>query len=251
MEGAVARKTPKQTIKPNKEMIKDIKMIYKAMQDPKRNKIKFKWLLYPKDKGDIVIETDASTGTGLGGIEMMDDGNYYGITYQQLPNWPTMNKPDIVFLELLAVLVMISIQPQRYANKAILLRVDNEAVCAIVRKKSACLERKDLQQLIRLICEIAIKYKFYFWIKWISTEDNIRADGLSRAKSSALETCKHERMRQRNIDAMKYTMMGIETYKQARKDMHNHKTMTKRCQCEDKQLCDDQPMYNKWKSKLN
>ena len=45
---------------------------------------------------------------------------------------------------------MLKIHPKRHNNKAILLRVDNEAAGAIVRKKSACLERKDLKQLMRL-----------------------------------------------------------------------------------------------------
>ena len=251
LEGAVATKDPKQRIRLTQEMIMDIKMIQKAMQDPKRNRIKFKWLLYPKDKGDIVIETDASTGTGLGGIEMMDDGNYYGITYRNLPNWPKQNTPDIVFLELMAVFVMLAIQPQRYKKKAILLRVDNEAVCAILRKKSACLERKDLQQLVRLICEIAIKNEFYFWVKWIPTKQNVRADGLSRAEATALQTCDKKRMRSRNIDAMKHAATAIEAYKQARKNMHRHNMTSKRCQCENDLLCENQPLYPKWRHNLN
>ena len=147
-------------------------------------------------------------------IEIADDGNYYGIAYAQLQNWPTANPPDIVHLELMAVYVMTSIQPRKYANKAILLRVYNEAVCAITRKKSACLERKDLQQLIRLICEIAIKYKFYYWIKWISTKDNVRADGLSREEPTAMQICNNKNLQNRNIGAIKCATKAIEEHKQ-------------------------------------
>ena len=172
LEGAIANKQPTQWVKGNTEMMIDMKMIIEAVRDPERSKISFKWLLYPKDKGDICIETDASTTHGIGGIEMINRGSYYGITYKEVPQWPHENAPDIAFLELMAVYVAITINPQRYTGKAILLRVDNQAVCAIIRKKSACLERKDLQQLIRMICEIAIKYKFYLWVKWISTKDN-------------------------------------------------------------------------------
>ena len=62
LEETVTTKRPKQEIKIKKEMQIDVKMLLEAMKDPERNKIKFKWLLYPKDEGDIVLETDASTG---------------------------------------------------------------------------------------------------------------------------------------------------------------------------------------------
>ena len=142
---------------------------------------------------------------------------------------------------------MIMIQPKRYKKKAILMRVDNEAVCAIVRKKSACLERKDLQQLIRLICEAGVKYQFYFWIKWISTKDNIRADKLSRGAPNPLETCNERTLHNKDAKAMKYAIKGIEEYKKARKRMQRHNLLHKRCECENVDLCEDQPLYPPWK----
>ena len=246
LEEAVANKNPKQRIKGNKEMEMDITKILKAIQIPERNKISFHWLLYPKDKGDIEIETDASTGYGMGGIEMMDKGTYYGIAYEQIENWPKKNPPDIVYLELMAVLVALKINPRRYRKKAILLRVDNEAVCAIIRKKSACFERKDLQQLIREICEIAIKEEFYFWIKWISTEENVRADRLSRGKKNPITTCHKQGMIRRDEKAIKIATRVIEMYKNTRKRMQRHRQMEKRCNCENETLCKDQPLYKKW-----
>ena len=245
LEGAVANKQPTDRIKGNKEMEKDIWMIMETIEDPTNNKISFKWLLYPKDKGDIVIETDASTGTGIGGIEMYPEGRHYGIEYKDIENWPINNKPDIAFLELAAIYVMIKARAPTYSGKAILIRCDNEGVCAIVRKKAACLERKDLQQLIRKICQQALQYKFYFWIKWISTEDNIRADGLSRGKTDALETSQFNTKPINDI-AKAITKEAIEIYMEARKRMHRHSKMTKKCVCENRKLCDDQPLYNKW-----
>ena len=177
---------------------------------------------------------------------MIDKGTYYGIAYEQITNWPKKNPPDIVYLELMAVLVALKINPRRYRKKAILLRVDNEAVCAIIRKKSACFERKDLQQLIREICEIAIKEEFYFWIKWISTEENVRADRLSRGKKNPIATCHKQGMIRRDKKAIKIATEVIEMYKNTRKRMQRHRQMKKRCNCENETLCKDQPLYKKW-----
>ena len=140
---------------------------------------------------------------------------------------------------------MIKARVKQYSGKAILIRCDNVRVCAIITKKSACLERKDLQQLIRLICKRALKHKFYFWIKWIATEDNVRADGLSREKPTALQTCPCKT--QPMNETMTIAHETIEVYREARNRMQRHRKITKKCARHDVECCNFPPLYNKWK----
>ena len=82
------------------------------------------------------METDASTGYGMGGIERKDNGATYAVPYEKIQGWPQCNEPDIVYLELAAVYIMLKLRAKTYNQKAILIRCDNSGVCAILTKKS-------------------------------------------------------------------------------------------------------------------
>lgn len=225
-------------------------MIKQTIRNPKKNHISFKWLLYPKDEGSIIIETDASTGYEMGGIEMKPGGAHYAVAYKLLHEWPTGNESDIECLELAAIYVLIKLKAATYDQKAILIRCDNEAVCALLRKKSACLERKDLQQLVIKICDMANRYCFYFWIRWISTKDNVRADGISRGEPAALDTISYRTI---GMDrrATEIAEEAMTIYKKVRKRMMRHKGCDKQCDCDDPEMCEDQPLYKKWRQPHN
>ena len=71
------------------------------------------------------METDASTGYGMGGIERKDKGATYAVPYDKIQGWPRCNEPDIVYLELAAVYIMLKMRAKTYNQKAILIRCDN------------------------------------------------------------------------------------------------------------------------------
>ena len=47
----------------------------------------------------------------------------------------------------------------------------------------ACFRRGDLNDLMTELCEMATKYRFYFWIEHMAGEKNKIADALSRGLS--------------------------------------------------------------------
>ncbi len=171
----------------NEAIKKDIQKIISIIKATNRNKISFKWLLYPKDKGDIITETDASGKFGMGGLEKRESGVAYMVRYKDIKGWTKVNEPDIVWKELCAVWILHKMQKEAWEGKAILLKVDNKAVEHICIKKKACFERKDLQILIRNICEDTMIHNLWHWYTWISTTENKYADGLSRGKTDILK----------------------------------------------------------------
>ena len=83
-------------------------------------------------------------------------------------------------------------------------------------------------------------------MQWLSTKDNIRADGLSRDVTTAMDTCTYNNMINQNKDAYKYAEEGIMIYKRMRKYMRSGNKNRAICKCERKDRCNDQPLYNKW-----
>eukprot|EP01083_Nonionella_stella_P040829 110695_1 len=79
----------------------------------------------------------------------------------------------------------------------------------------ACFARKDLQDLMRKINEICIKYRFYRWIKWISTDDNLDADGLSRFKQEFIDKI-DAILQNKDKQAIDIAKIGLSVYKKAR-----------------------------------
>ncbi len=60
LEEAIGSHDKNDKIWVTKEMVLDIEAVIRTIMQSSRNRISFKWLLYPKDKGDIITETDAS-----------------------------------------------------------------------------------------------------------------------------------------------------------------------------------------------
>ena len=92
--------------------------------------------------------------------------------------WAT--KPDITYLELLGVVTAAKLFGGEWSGKAVKIWCDNNGVCSIVSRKVACFRRRDLNDLMAEMCEVATKYRFYFWIEHIAGVENKIADALSR-----------------------------------------------------------------------
>ncbi len=230
------------------EIAKDVEVIINTVKETKRNKISFEWLLYPKDKGDIVTETDASGKIGMGGLEKKENGIYWQVNYEDLKNWhfnhEKEKEPDIVWKELAAVWITHKLQAKEWTGKAILLRVDNKAVEHIMIKKKACFERKDLQIMVRDICKECMDKEYWQWYNYINTKENKYADGLSRKKKEVINELGWK-MRDKSREARKWAEKAVLEYKETRKRMNRKKEEKKKCYCKSKQRCKIQDMYQK------
>ncbi len=140
---------------------------------------------------------------------------------------------------------MHKLQKKAWTGKAILLKVDNKAVEFIMKKKKACFERKDLQELVRGICEHSMKRDYWHWYEWISTKDNIYADGLSRNKPEIINNL-DLKLRNRSKKARELASLAYRSYLEARKRMNRKKGEKKKCSCEGKERCKEQELYEKW-----
>ena len=164
-----------------RDIFLDIKSLKNILLHYKHNTIPFDFIVRPRNKADYTIYTDASTKRGVGGfIARNTNSPHFKIMWNELENYSYLNEPDIAWKELCGVVLATLLYAKIFANKVIYFRCDNWAVCKIVAKKCACFKRRDLNALIRILCETAIKYKFYIWINHIKGIKNDLADALSR-----------------------------------------------------------------------
>jgi hypothetical protein len=89
---------------------------------------------------------------------------------------------EIYFGVLDAVLVAVALWSDRWSGTSVERVIDNEAVFHSLRKKSCDLGRRDVVWLIRNIALLAAERRFYFWSRWVPTDENPVADALSRGK---------------------------------------------------------------------
>lgn len=198
MEEAVIRavskwkkKNPKQPIIPKGRisvrltgrMERGWAIIEEALKDARTGTMPMKWLMHPRNAGDITVYTDAATKHGVGGYIHTEGGRYFSTLWEETRDWEKHGmSPDITYMELLGVVLAARLFSQKWGEKAIKFFCDNWAVCAIVTRKVACFRRPDLNDLVGELCRLATKYRFYFWIEHIKGEDNVLADALSRRK---------------------------------------------------------------------
>ena len=163
------------------QMMKDIDLIEEAVDDLAQNEMPFSWLLHPKDSNfDVTVYTDASTKIGVGGYIHTEDGKYFQCTWEQTILRKFPEKPDIMYYELLGVVLAARLYGHEWTGNVVHFYCDNWAVCACVARKCACFKRRDLNDLLRVLCKIAISKRFFFWIDHIPGLKNVTADALSR-----------------------------------------------------------------------
>ena len=196
-------------------MMSGVKVIEAALNDARRREMPFAWLLHPRDAGNIEVYTDASTKFGVGGFEDIINGRHYGLNWCDTTGWGVYAyKPDITYLELLGVVLAADLFGAQWSGKAIKLRCDNAAVCMMVRRKAACFRRRDLNALLLVLCELATRYRFYFWIIHIAGEKNKIADGLSRnQKAAAAADIARNRLSTVHVDAVPATNKLLATWR--------------------------------------
>ena len=168
-------------VKMRGELKKELRWWLRVLPSAK-NGVKLEFILKNRRWGrgqfDLDVYTDASTSFGVGGHIAGENRKWFRHQWKH-----TINKPDIVFNELLGVCVAVKLWAQEWGGKDILIHCDNMGVVEILKRKCCNFRRKDLMELVRIICGAAVEYGFYFKVVHIKGVDNKIADGLSRKEN--------------------------------------------------------------------
>ncbi len=144
--------------------------------------VRFIDILRAKDKGDVHVLTDASTGIGMGGWNR--EGNWFRFRWTDHPNkklFRDPKHPDIFWKEMCAIATACLLWGQKWKSKAVTFWCDNEACVYSAAKGGCSFERPDVQALIRIIAACANTYEFKPFVHvHIKGKDNLTADALSR-----------------------------------------------------------------------
>ena len=168
-------------VKMRGELKKELRWWLKALPSSK-NGVRLEFILKNRggcdDSFDLDVYTDASTSFGVGGHVEGDARKWFRHEWKQ-----SNDKPDIVFGELLGVCVAVKLWAHEWRGKDVLIHCDNMGVVEILKRKCCNFRRKDLMELVRIICAAAVEYGFYFRVVHIKGVDNKIADGLSRKEN--------------------------------------------------------------------
>ena len=163
-------------------MYKDLCMIEKALSDMDRGQMPMAWILKNPADGDVNVYTDAATNHGVGGFTA-ETHNAFRMMWEQDDQYMrSKHKPDITFMELLGVVLAAAMGARDWEHKSVKFYCDNLGVCHIVSRKVACFRRPDLNDLVRILCELSFEHRFKFWIEHIEGKQNVIADRLSRGE---------------------------------------------------------------------
>ena len=125
--------------------------------------------VYERPSIQIEISTDASDF----GYGICWEGRYIA---EILPDW--MLTKNIALKEAFAVLCAIHTFGKSFSGKKVLMYVDNMAVVHTVSNKWS--KNEWLMAFVYEICALSVEYRFFFWVDWIASLDNVAADALSR-----------------------------------------------------------------------
>lgn len=116
--------------------------------------------------------SDASGSKGIG-------GHLEGAADEFSERIPEKHQgKDIIFKEALAVLRCADLWCTRMARRLVIFHVDNQALVAALDRGSC--RHRPTQALIRRLYTLATWNSFSFRAVWLSSEENARADKLSR-----------------------------------------------------------------------
>ena len=165
------------------------------------NGIPFRFLLRPKDRGDVDVLTDASTGIGMGGWSKNGDWfRYRWSDFQNQQIFRNPKNPDIYWKEMCAICTAVLVWCPLWTGKSITFWCDNQGCVDSLIKKKCQFKREDVMTLIRIITNCANKYKFHFWINHIQGKENRTADALSRFMTQKFDSDCNVRMNEKPSD---------------------------------------------------
>ena len=184
LEEAIARKARSNyhgDIRITMEMVKDIDVIRTAVYASKRP-MSFEWFLKVKERKvcDVEVYTDAATTIGVGGFVNQDGGGHFQFLWREYPEWNDRHHPDITYMELFGVVLAAKLWGKRFNRLAVGFWCDNWASVMMAIRKVACFHRRDLNDLLRELCQSVMKHDHHYWIRHIPGVKNIIADAISR-----------------------------------------------------------------------
>ena len=146
--------------------------------------IPFKYILTPRDGGDVHVLTDASTGDGMGGWTK-GAGDWFRYRWSDHPRAdifaPAKGKaPDIFWKEMCGVVTAALIWGHKWKGQAVTFHCDNMSSVWTLIKKACSHERKDIMHMVRVFMTVANEHGFHPYIVHIKGKDNVTADALSR-----------------------------------------------------------------------
>ena len=95
-------------------------------------------------------------------------------------------KSSIEYLELYGVTIAVLLWIRKFKNSTIQLHCDNESVCKMIKRSSS--RCKNCMVLIRLIVLECMIQNVDLSAEWVSTQDNGKADALSRLEFQRFRT---------------------------------------------------------------
>ena len=112
---------------------------------------------------------------GIGGFVDMQDGLWYQ------SSWKDIQRPntDILWAELIAIVIMFKVCCRHWRHKVIRIYCDNQSVVGILIHKKCCLVRNDLMVFVRMLLNICEMYDIKYTIFYVKTSEN-PADIVSR-----------------------------------------------------------------------
>ena len=125
---------------------------------------------------------------------------FYG-KYEKCQVNPNNNK-NIRDRELYPIAIILNSLGPIFTQKIIKIKCDNKNVVRALINKDIRNEKS--QDLVIQICEIAMKYKFRFYVYYIKGEKNVYADALSRLQINKFKRIARERKYEINTNPYKY-----------------------------------------------
>ena len=157
------------------ENIKDLKVWLKFIQHPSIFCRSFMDFTKIWTAEDIKFYTDSSKNATLGCGGWCDDQFFY----QQWDEYfIKMNDPSIVYLELYAVAIGVLLWINKFRNKRIIIKCDNQAVVQMLNNTSSSC--KNCMVLIRAILLQCMYHNVRLFATYVETHKNEIADSLSR-----------------------------------------------------------------------
>lgn len=161
-------------------IVKSLELI-KQVLTVLNNGVSYDWILN-KDPPDIKIYVDACQ-SGVGGWS--DQGHWYHYKFNKkvIKQIKLFNKPDMQFLELMAIIIAMILWSNDISFKCVYMYTDNEPVQYNLQRWHIPPHRTDKLFLLKILSSLLLTQQIRFKINRIDTNANYGADILSRDKS--------------------------------------------------------------------